>query len=134
MYLCMHNHSMPLLEKQLLHNIRGGITKHVCPALRSSRVSSMISSARITPLLVVAIMLETNGIIVQENEECSVCCFICLDRPNTFVFEKCKHDGVCGKCRTLFVMQDQYIANKGGHVQRIDMPHKGLHVRTWSIA
>ena len=38
-------------------------------------------------------------------------CVVCLERPPTFVFKKCGHLGVCGKCRK-WMCKEQFNKNK----------------------
>ena len=45
------------------------------------------------------------------EDDASSDCVVCLERPPTFVFKKCGHLGVCGKCRK-WMCKEQYNNNK----------------------
>jgi len=78
------------------------VMQHWCagtPAVASWRSASFFSEAPAAFSLQFAVPADVTGLEHSSTpDEAESECMVCLVRPPTFVFEKCGHFGVCGKC------------------------------------
>ena len=69
------------------------VMKHSQDVGTLSRISKSVSDAKEKEK-----QLDRSTIEAEDDSPSD--CVVCLERPPTFVFEKCGHLAICGKCRT----------------------------------